>query len=132
MCNMSSFFGSDDGAEELESMASILREEINKPNSALMLNPIQYHKFLKVASFLEKLAEDEGGHVIPINVNPAMRHGWFQIEVDVIDLCGEKLKNLINSIRMVDVFSVEPSGRNTLLVGINVNNIFGEIKLPNT
>lgn len=88
----------------------------------------QLKKYALVVKYLIKLKDEIGGRVEDYEINPMDQCGWFTIEIPLLDLVREDLKEFIHVMSNVDVLGITPTNRGTVYVGINVNNVFKEIK----
>lgn len=112
----------------IKTLAQVYKKQLDKFQGTLMVNPLQYKKFIESVKFLKSLVDEMGGTIKEISINPKERHGFVIVEVNIIDIYGEKLKEFINMLNNVDVFGVDPSTNDSLIVGINVNDIYKQVE----
>ena len=117
----------DETDPHIQAIAEQYRDELEKFEGTLILNPIQYKKFIESVAYLKKLASEMFGGKIDIDLNPKQSHGWASVEIKILDLKSTDISDFINMLQKVNVFSIDPSTNDSLIIGINVNDIYKQI-----
>jgi len=105
-----------------------IQKQIDGHEGIMIINPEQYKKFQRALEILESMGKENDGNNLEIEITPPLQHGLASIEIHMIDAYKDKLMELKELLECVDVFSVEPSVNDTLIVGINVNNILKKVE----
>jgi len=105
-----------------------IQKQIDEHEDIMIINPEQYKKFQRALEILESMGKENDGNNLEIEITPPLQHGLASIEIHMIDAYKDKLMELKELLECVDVFSVEPSVNDTLIVGINVNNILKKVE----
>lgn len=121
-------FNLDETDPHIQAIAEQYRDELEKFEGTLILNPIQYKKFIEAVAYLKKLSIEMLGENVDIDISPKECHGWASVEIQILDLKKTDISDFVNMLQKVDVFSIDPSTNDSLIVGINVNDVYKQIE----
>jgi hypothetical protein len=118
----------DETDPEIQAIAEQYRNELENFEGTLILNPVQYKKFVKAVAYLKKLATNMLGGKVSVDLTPKQCHGLASVEISILDLKNTDISEFIDMLQKVNVFSIDPSTNDSLIVGINVNDIYKQVE----
>ena len=101
-----------DGTE----MSSTEKYTVNKENM---------EKFNRVFRFFCVLAEEDGGEVACFEVEENPESAGVYVEVSMLDLYKESIAQFIDILELIDVFDVETTESDSLLISAIVHHVYG-------
>jgi len=116
--------------EIIKELSLKFAQVMNEQNDAdYQINKKNWTKMVVVMEYLDAEAENLGGKLEPVRLIPKEKHAYIEAYFDVFDLYGEGLEAFIHVLKLVNVFSIEPTNDGRVKVGININNVYE--KKPN-
>lgn len=92
-----------------------------------MLSPGNYERFMKVFAYFQKLAQESGGVVSHVDIEPQSVHADVSIKIPLVDLFKREMNvGLADILRDVDVFGITPTTDGQLLIDASVNYVWEE------
>lgn len=101
-------------------------EEIisKRKDSDYRINEANWAKLLSVVDYLSNAAEKLGGRLEPVVLIPREQHGYVEAIFDVFDIEKSSIKAFTEAVRLVDVFSIEPTADDKVSIGVNINYVY--------
>lgn len=92
------------------------------------INEENWKKFVTVTEYLDNKARELGGSLMPVALIPKEQHGFIEAEFDVFVIRKGFIEDFTKAIRLVDVFSIEPTTDDKVRIGVNINYVYEKIR----
>ena len=129
-----SFFETEkelDSWEFVGALARLMKDYEENFTGTIILNPVQYKKYVEVVVHLKKLAVKYGGVASVTELKPLDLCGYASVQLPVLDEFGEGFTEFKAMLDKVDVVSVDVHTSGTFSIGINVNRVFEIVERDN-
>ena len=113
------------GASELTKDLELKVEEEKRAfDGAYILNPENYQRFVKVYAYFLDLAESNEGTVSRLDIKPTSIRAGISIEVPIVELLRDSIREFTDILSDVDVFNVTAGASDSLLIDASVNDVW--------
>ncbi len=93
-----------------------------------VVNNHNMEKFGKVYDFFCRVADEEGGEVRCLDIHPGSAYAHASIEVSLIDLHEDMMKEFVDILQYVEVLEVKPTTSDSLLINAGVNHVWESVE----
>ena len=91
-------------------------------------NETQFEKVKNLAEYLQKLVDEFGGEIQPIEFNPYEIHMSISATLNLFSINGvEEVKKLVNALDGVSAFGIDALTDGRVCVDATIPNVFEEI-----
>ena len=122
-----SYFETEEELANWELISEVARLVKNREDTfqgTIILNPVQYKKYVEVVAYLKKLAVQYGGVLSVKKLEPIKLCGYASLRISMLDEFREGFNDFKKMLDKVDVFSIDAHTDETFSIGINVNRVF--------
>jgi len=121
------FFETEDELENWE-FVSVFAEITHRFETdfqgTIILNPVQYRKYIEVVEYLKTLAAKYNGTVRIHQLCPTDLCGYASVQLPMLDEFGDGVAEFKTMLEKVNVFSIDVDTEGAFSIGINVNRVF--------
>lgn len=94
-----------------------------------VVNEHNMKKFSKVYDFFRQIADEDGGEVRCFDVHPESVSASVSIEISLLDLYRDSLKQFVDILQYIDVFEASPTDDSDgILITVSVTNVWEDVE----
>lgn len=110
--------------EFVRDLALKVEEKKKKFEGAYIVAPENYQRFVEVYTYFRIFAEKNDGKLSHLDIAPTSVHADVSIDVPIVDLSKDSLKEFADVLSKVDVFGITPTTSDSLLIDASVNYVW--------
>lgn len=88
------------------------------------VNAENMNRFSTVYDYFLQLVDEDGGEVANLDASPESAHANVTIEVSLIDLCKDSMRQFLDVLRGIDVLEAKATDSGSLLISASVNDVW--------
>lgn len=123
-------FDPDDPTDPLNALLEQIREDMEDMSpKAYVLNERNMKRFMIAYKVVDPLVEDQHGKYLDIRTDPRECDFVISIEFPFLTLIDEQLTSFRKIVAVVDSIGLDPSSNDSIIMDIEVKNVYERIKL---
>ena len=123
-------FDPDDPTDPLNALLEQIREDMEDTSpKAYVLNEKNMKRFMIAYKIVDPLVEDQHGKYLDIRTDPRECDFVISIEFPFLTLIDEQLTSFRKIVAVVDSIGLDPSSNDSIIMDIEVKNVYERIKL---
>ena len=123
-------FDPDDPTDPLNALLEQFREDMEDTSpKAYVLNERNMKRFMIAYKVVDPLVEDQHGKYLDIRTDPRECDFVISIEFPFLTLIDEQLTSFRKIVAVVDSIGLDPSSNDSIIMDIEVKNVYERIKL---